>query len=34
MRYTPPLAFLCLWRYEDAEYINPLGDLYEAMGLW
>lgn len=28
------IAFLEIWRYKDARYIDPLGDLYEAFGLW
>lgn len=28
------IAFLEVWRYKDATYIDPLGDLYEAFGLW
>jgi len=28
------VAFFELWRYEDAQYVDPLGDVYEAFGLW
>lgn len=28
------VAFLELFRYEDAQYVDPLGDVYEAIGLW
>ena len=28
------VAFLELFRYEIAQYVDPLGDLYEAIGLW
>ena len=28
------VAFLELFRYEGAQYVDPLGDVYEAFGLW
>jgi len=28
------VAFFELYRYGTARYIDPLGDLYEAFGLW
>ena len=28
------VAFFEIFRYEDAQYIDPLGDVYEAFGLW
>lgn len=28
------IAFFEILRYQDARYIDPLGDLYEAFGLW
>lgn len=28
------IAFFEIYRYQDARYIDGLGDLYEAFGLW
>jgi hypothetical protein len=28
------VAFFELYRYEVAQYIDPIGDVYEAIGLW
>ena len=28
------VAFFELYKYEAAQYVDPLGDVYEAFGLW
>ena len=28
------IAFFEIYRYGTAKYIDPLGDIYEAFGLW
>lgn len=28
------VAFFEIYKYETAQYIDPLGDVYEAFGLW
>ena len=28
------VAFFEIWKYESAQYVDPIGDVYEAFGLW